>query len=194
MSKVIGNLQQRIAEVRFAEGVEKVEHVPYSTGDQFWVRFSRTIDMKRLEEIVGKHGYRIVRFASLPSKLPRGLSEVLWDGVSHVVTKDLTGWQKFTSKLGFEPDGIAKLARDLHGPNQIFMAMNEEGIRLLYEYLGLKYAPPPPPTQPKPSAAPAAKPAPPAPPKPPTSQSAVAQPPPTAPGAAPVDEPSASAP
>jgi hypothetical protein len=138
-----------LAELRFIEGIEKVEHVPYPTGDQFWVRFNRPLDLAKLEEIVRKHGYLMIRFATLPSKLPRGIAEMLWDGVTHVIVKNISGWSAFTSKLGFEPEGIAKLARDLHGPFQIFMATEEEGIQLLYEYLGLKYVPPAPP-QPSP--------------------------------------------
>lgn len=167
---MIAELERRINELRFIDGIEKVEHVPYQSGDQFWVRINRPFDLGKLGEIVKKHGYSIVPFAGLPSKLPRGLAELLWDGVTHVITKGITGWSEFTSKVGFEPDGIAKLAIDLHGPHRIFIATNEEGIQLLYEYLGVKYVPPaPPPPKPaapaKPVAPAAAKPAQPATPK-----------------------------
>ena len=148
-------LERRLNELRFIPGIEKVEHVPYQTGDQFWVRFNQRIDLGKLDEIAKTHGYALTKFASVPSRLPRGLGELLWDGVTHVIVKRMSGWSRFTSRFGFEPDGIAKLATDLHVSNQIFMATNEEGIQLLYEYLGLKYIPPTPP-------APAAKPPPPA--------------------------------
>jgi len=151
---VIMELERRLNELRHVQGIEKVEHVPYQTGDQFWVRFNQRIDLGKLDELARKHGYVMTKFASVPSKLPRGLGELLWDGVTHVIVKRISGWSRFTSRFGFEPDGIAKLATDLHGSNQIFMATNEEGIELLYEYLGLKYIPPTPP-------APAAKPVPP---------------------------------
>ena len=153
---MIGDLQRRIIELRFLTGIEKVEHVPYSTGDQFWVRFNQPLDLAKLQEIVKKHNCRIVKFAGLMSKLPRGLSEMLWNGVTDVVVKKISGWAELTSSLGFEPEGIAKIASDLHGPQEIFIATQEEGIQLLYEYLGLTYtAPPPPLPPPKPAAAPA---------------------------------------
>lgn len=142
---MVGDLERRLVELRFIEGIEKVEHVPYRTGDQFWVRFNSPLDLGKLENLVNKHGYIMVRFATLPSKLPRGLSEMLWDGVTHVIAKKMSGWSKFTSSLGLEPEGIAKIVDDLHGQYQIFIATTEEGVQLLYEYLGLKYVPPAPP-------------------------------------------------
>jgi hypothetical protein len=155
-------LQTRLNELRFVDGIEKVEHVPYPTGDQFWVRFNRHIDFKKINELAKKRGYTMMKFGGLPSKLPGRLVEVLWDGVNHVIAKNPNVLVKLTASLGIEPDGVAKIATDLHGPYQIFMAMNEEGIQLLYDYLGLKYVPPPPPP-PKPvvpakPAIPAAKP------------------------------------
>ena len=152
---MVGDLERRLVELRFIEGIEKVEHVPYPTGDQFWVRFNRPLDFGKLENIAKKHGYLMVRFANLPQKLPRGLSEMLWDGVTHVIAKKISGWSKFTSTLGFEPGGIARIANDLHGQYQIFMATAEEGVQLLYEYLGLKYVPPAPPPPVAPAKAPA---------------------------------------
>ena len=157
---VIADLERRVNELRFVEGIEKVEHVPYETGDQFWVRFNRPLDLRKLDEVVKKHDYVMLKFATIPSKLPRGLAELLSNGVTHIITKRISGWLKFTSSLGFEPEGIAKLAVDLHGPYQIYMAAEEEGIRLLYEYLGMKYVPPAPrlATPVKPTTQPVAKP------------------------------------
>ena len=147
----MSQLEQRLVELRFIDGVEKVEHVPFPTGDQFWVRFDHPFDMQKLEQKARNRGCRVIKFGGLLAKLPRGPSEVLWDGVTHVIVKEISQWSKFISRLGFEPDGIGKIAIDLHNSNQIFMAMNEVGIQLLYDYLGVKYVPPPP----KPSVAPA---------------------------------------
>jgi hypothetical protein len=148
---MIADFQKRVLELRFVDGIEKVEHVPYPSDDEFWVRFNRPLDIKKLEEIARKHGATMVKFGGLPAKLPRHLAELLWDGVSYVIAKKITGWGKLTASLGFEPDGIAKIAVDAHGPYQIFIATQEEGVQILYEYLGLKYVPPPPPP-PKPVA------------------------------------------
>jgi hypothetical protein len=191
LCRVVGDLGRRLVELRFIDGIEKVEHVPYPTGDEFWVRFNRPLDFAQLNRLVTKHRYAMVKFATLPSKLPRGLSEMLWNGVTHVIAKKISGWSKFTSSLGLEPEGIAKIAHDLHGQFQIFIATSEEGIELLYEYLGLKYVPPAPPAAVTPAKAPspaAGKPVPVAP-KPATT-AAPAKPPqpsptqPVSPGAA----------
>jgi hypothetical protein len=164
---MVADLERRVDELRFIDGIEKVEHVPYTTGDQFWVRFNQPLDLMKLDEIARKHGLIMVKFASLPSRLPRGLAEMLSDGVTHIITKRISGWSRFTSKLGFEPDGIAKLAVDLHGPYRVFMTTDEQGIHLLYDYLGLNYTPPTPPVQKpatpiKPTASPPPKPSQPA--------------------------------
>jgi hypothetical protein len=171
MMMVFGEMERRSAELRFIDGIEKVEHVPFSTGDQFWVRFNRPIDLKRLQGVVRSNGCKLIKFGGLPSKLPRKLSEVLWSGVTHVIVKKGGGFEKFTSMLGFEPVGIAKIVTDLHGPYQIYIATNEEGVHVLYDYLGLKYVPPappppkaaPPPKPPTPAAKPPSTPPPPAP-------------------------------
>lgn len=140
----MSQLEQRLAELRFVDGVEKVEHIQFSTGDQFWVRFNRPLDMQRLQRTARDRGCNVIKFGGILAKLPRGLSELLWDGVTRVIVKEISQWSMFISTLGFEPDGIGKVAIDLHGPYQIFMAMNETGIQLLYDYLGVKYVPPPP--------------------------------------------------
>ena len=184
----MSQLEQRLAELRFIDGVEKVEHVRFSTGDQFWVRFNRPLDMQKLQQIVTDRNCRLIKFGGLLSKLPRRLSEVLWNGVTYVIVKEISQWGKITSTLGFEPDGIGKIADDLDGPYQIFMAMNEAGVQLVYDYLGVKYTPPPPPkaAPPKPqttvskptvsSALPAGKPSPSPPPvqKPPAASAETA--------------------
>jgi len=154
---LIEDLQKRVAELRYVDGIEKVEHVPYPSGDEFWVRFDGNLEMKKLEAIARTHGATVVKFGGLPSKLPRPLAEILWDGVEYVIAKRINGWAEFTASLGFEPDGIAKIAADSHGPYQIFIATQEEGVQILYEYLGLKYVAPTPPAKPV------------APPKPPTA-------------------------
>jgi hypothetical protein len=145
---MVEDFQRRVLELRFVPDVEKVEHVPYPTGDEFWVRFDHPLELRKLEDITKKHGAVMVKFGGLPSKLPRALSEVLWDGVSYVITKKVDGWTKLTASLGIEPDGIAKIAEDAHGPYQIYIATQEEGVQLLYDYLGLKYVPPTPPAKP----------------------------------------------
>lgn len=184
---MVADLERRLVELRFLDGVEKVEHVPYQTGDQFWVRFNKPLDSERLQKVLKKHGYSMAKFANIPSKLPKKLAEVLWNGVTLVIAKNISGWSKFKASLGFEPEGIAKIATDLHGPYQIFITTDEAGIQVLYEYLELKYVPPsPPPPKPatpaKPVAPAVARPSPPPgvqrPAVPVSTPPAVAEPPP----------------
>jgi hypothetical protein len=180
---MVGDLERRVNEIRYLDGVEKVEHVPYRTGDEFWVRFNRPLDLNKVNEAAKKYSYQMVRFASLPSKLPRGLAEILWDGVAYVIVRKITALAKLQCSLGFEPQGIAKIAYDLHGPYQIFMANDEDGMKVLYEYLGLRYVPPTPPPKiaapAKPSTPAATRPTSPAP-RPPTPTGPGSAEPPTA--------------
>jgi hypothetical protein len=155
---MVSDIQSRL-DLRFVDGIEKVEHVPYPSDDELWVRFNHPLDMKRLEEVAEKHGATVEKFGGLPSKLPRPLAEIMWDGVNHVIVKKISEWSKLKASLGFEPDGIARIVTDAHGPYQIFIATQEEGVQILYEYLGLKYIPP---QTPKPAAPATAKPLPPA--------------------------------
>lgn len=180
---VFGELERRATELRYIDGIEKVEHVPFQIQDEFWVRFNRPLDMKKMRTAVKSNGGQVVKFGGLPSKLPRKLSEVLWSGVTHVILKKCSEFEKIGASLGFEPPGIAKIVRDLHGPYQIYIANNEDGIHILYDYLGLKYVPPAPPPPPK-VAAPPPKPAPAAA-KPTSAPTTPPKPAPTIPGAAP---------
>jgi hypothetical protein len=141
---MVSDLERRVDELRFLEGIEKAEHVPYPTGDEFWVHFERPLDMARLLETVNKHNLQLVRFGALPSKLPRRIAEMLWDGVMYVILKSIGFAGLLKAFLGIEPDGVAKIARDLHSSDQIFIAKNEEGIEVLYDYLDMKYVPPTP--------------------------------------------------
>jgi len=179
---MVDDFSRRVAELRYVADVEKVEHVAYSTGDEFWVRFNHPLDMEKLEDATKKNGTAMVKFGGLPSKLPRALSELLWDGVSYVITKRIGAWAKFTAALGFEPSGIARIVNDAHGPYQIFIATQEEGVRILYEYLGLKYLPPAPPPKPvvppKPPVTTTVKPTPPAPKPTSPTTATIANPPP----------------
>ena len=139
---MIGDVARRIQELRFLPGIEKAEHVPYPTGNEFWVRFNRSIDMRRLGEVLGRGRYELVKFGSIPSKLPLKLSEPLWNGISYVIVRDIGFIGLLASLFGKEPDGVATIAKDAHSGQPIFITSNEEGMKILYEYLGVKYSPP----------------------------------------------------
>ncbi len=147
-----------------------------SSGPQLWVQFKDKMNKGELKKIAHKHGYRVVGFGAVPSKLPRGLGEMLWNGVTHIITKEHSSLSGLMGLIGFEPKGVAKVARHLHGPNDIYITDSEEGYKILCEYLGIKYEPPPPPpTPPKPAATPAK----------PATPASTTKPPPATPSAAP---------
>lgn len=152
------SLSDEILHILRAEpSVRRVEYVKYAGGNECWVSLheNRRLDMKRLESITAKHGFRIVRFGTLPSKLPRGLGELLWNGVTHVILSEFGALDKLKSSLGFEPEGIARIAEWAHGPYQLFAARTWEGMRILFDYLDIEMPPPPvAPQSPKPATAP----------------------------------------
>jgi hypothetical protein len=169
---MVGDVARRINELRFLEGVEKVEHVPYSDRDEFWVRFNRPIDLRRLAKVVSEHHYELVKFGSFPSKLPSKLDGLVWNGVAYVILRQIGFIGLLAAFFGFEPGGVAKIVKDLQSSQPIFITTNEEGVKILYDYIGLEYTPPTPeptlktgsptkpatqspakPTPPKPSAA-----------------------------------------
>lgn len=138
--------------------IRRVEYVKYPDGNEYWIALQegRRLDMTRIEAVVRKNGFRLARFGSLPSKLPKGLSELVWNGVTHVILKDFAGMDKLKGFLGFEPEGIARIAEWGHGPYQLYASRTWEGLKILFEYLGLEMPePPPPPAPPTPTTAPA---------------------------------------
>jgi len=141
---MVEELDRRIHELRFLAGIEKVEHVPYPTGDELWVRFNESMDMRKLGTALDEDHYELVRFGGLPSKLPSKLGELLWDGVSYVIAKRVGFLGLLTSLFGFEPTGVATIVKDMHSSQPIYITANEEGVKILYHYLGAKYTPPSP--------------------------------------------------
>ena len=143
---MVEDVERRINELRFLDGVEKVEHVPYSDRDEFWVRFNHTIDLRKLAKVVSEHRYELVKFGSFPSKLPGKLDGLMWNGVAYVILRRIGFVGLLAAFFGSEPQGVAKIVKDLQTSQPIFVTTNEEGVRILYDYLGLKYTPPAPAT------------------------------------------------
>ena len=138
---MVGDKERRINELRFLKGIEKVEHVRFPDRDEFWIRFSQPIDLHRLAGVANEYHYEVVKFGGLPSKLPSRLSELLWNGVSYVILRQIGFRGLLASFLGSEPEGVAKVVKDLHSNNHIFITSTEEGVSILYAYLGLTYSP-----------------------------------------------------
>ena len=143
-----GDEERRINEIRYVDGIEKAEHVQFPDRDEFWVRFTQSMNLRRLTRVANGYHYEVVKFGGLPSFLPSRLGELLWDGVSYVILRRIGFRGLFASLLGSEPDGVAKVVKDLHSSQDIFITSNEEGVKILYAYLGLNYSTPTPPQRP----------------------------------------------
>ena len=139
---MVGDEERRINELRFVAGVEKAEHVQFPDRDEFWVRFIDPIDLRRLVRVANEYHYEVVKFGGLPSKLPSRLGELLWNGVSYVIVRRIGFRGLLASFLGSEPEGVAKVVKDLSSSQDIFVTSSEDGIEVLYAYLGLSYSPP----------------------------------------------------
>jgi hypothetical protein len=74
----------------------------------------------------------VVKVGSLPSKLPRSLAELIWDGVTYVVTKDRQPWKP---KFGPDSNSVAKIVRDLATGDTVYRANDDAGLKVLRDYL-----------------------------------------------------------
>ena len=122
-----------VPELRRFRGVKDVEIVPFPSGKELWVVLRDPIDTDRLHRASASLGYAVVKSGSLPSKLPRSLAEMIWDGTTHVVTKHPHGWKKLISTLGSRP--AVKIARDLATGDTVCHINDSDGLAILREYL-----------------------------------------------------------
>jgi hypothetical protein len=122
-----------VSELRRLRGVKDVEIVEFQSGKELWVVLRDPIDIGALERISASFHYNVVKSGSLPSKLPRSLAEMIWDGTTHVVTRHPQGWKKLVSTLGLRP--AAKIARDLATGDTVCQVNDGDGLAILREYL-----------------------------------------------------------
>jgi hypothetical protein len=122
-----------VPELRQLRGVKDVEIVGFPSRKELWVVLGDPVHTDELCKASTSHGYAVVKSGSLPSKLPRSLAEMIWDGTTHVVTKHPHGWKKLISTLGLRP--VVKIARDLTTGDTVFHVNDSDGIAILREYL-----------------------------------------------------------
>ena len=96
--------------------------------------------------MVSEHHYELVKFGSFPSKLPSKLDGLVWNGVAYVILRRIGFIGLLAAFFGSEPQGVAKIVKDLQTSQPIFVTTNEEGVKILYDYVGLEYTPPVPAT------------------------------------------------
>lgn len=130
---MITDPESLVPELRRLRGVKDVEIVGFPSGKELWAVLSDPIDTDALRKVSASLGYAVVKSGSLPSKLPRSLAEMIWDGTTHIVTKHPHGWKKLISTLGSRP--VVKIARDLVTGDTFYHINDSDGLAILREYL-----------------------------------------------------------
>ncbi len=122
-----------VPELRSLPGVKDVDVVQFPSGKELWVILRNPIDPDRLRKASGSLGYTVAKSGWLPSKLPRSLAEMIWDGVTYVITKHPHGWRRLRSTLGVAP--VAKIAKDLATGDTAYHVNDSDGLAILRDYL-----------------------------------------------------------
>jgi len=103
--------------------------------DEAWIRLRVRFDPNKMRKIVEKRGCVMVRFGTIPSAMPRMISEMLWSGTSYVIARRAGLKERLKGLFGIEPAGLAKVSRALHLANYDFITDSQEGLDMLYDYL-----------------------------------------------------------
>lgn len=130
---MIADPESVATELRRLPGVKDIDIVAFPSGKELWVILSDTINIDKLRTASASSGYKVVKSGWLPSKLPRSLAEMIWDGTTHVVTKHPHGWKKLISTLGSRP--VVEIARDLATGDTVYHINDSDGLAILREYL-----------------------------------------------------------
>ena len=121
------------SELRWLPGIKDVEIVQFPWGKELWVVLRDPIHIEKLRKASGELGYTVAKSGSLASKLPRSLAEMIWDGVTHVVTKHPHGWKRLRTAVGLAP--VAKIAKDLATGDTVYQVNDSDGLKILQDYL-----------------------------------------------------------
>jgi len=130
---MIADPESVATELRRLPGVKDIDIVAFPWGKELWVILSDPINITKLRKASASSGHKVVKSGWLPSKLPRSLAEMIWDGTTHVVTKHPHGWKKLISTLGSRP--VVEIARDLATGDTVYHINDSDGLAILREYL-----------------------------------------------------------
>ena len=124
---MITNPESVATKLRRLPGVKDVDVVQFPSGKELWVVLRVPVNGERLGKVSASMGYVAVKSGRLPSKLPRSLAEMIWDGVTYVITKHthVPGEQRYA----------ARLMKDLATGDTIYNAVESDGLKILQEYL-----------------------------------------------------------
>ncbi len=130
---MIADPESVASELRWLPGIKDVDIVRFPSGKELWVILREPINLEKLRKASERLGYTVAKSGSFASRLPRSLAEMVWDGVTHVVTKHPHGWKKLKSTLGLAP--VAKIVIDLATGDTVYQVNDSDGLKILQGYL-----------------------------------------------------------
>lgn len=113
--------------LRPLSGVKDVDVVQFQSGKELWIVLTEPVNLSRLQKISESSGYIVAKQGSFVSKLPRSLAEMIWDGVTCVVTKH--------THVPGKHEHVARVMKDLATGDTIYHIMASDGLEILKEYL-----------------------------------------------------------
>ena len=130
---MITDPQLLVAELREHPRVKDVDIVHFSLGKELWVVLREPVDLSKLQAAAARSGYTVAKVGSFASRLPRSLAEMIWDGVTYVITKHPHGWKKLesTGLRGL----VGRIMRDLATGDTVYHVDDDDGLDILKEYL-----------------------------------------------------------
>jgi hypothetical protein len=124
---MISDPEQVASTLRPLSGVKDVDVVQFPSGRELWIVLRDPINLDRLGRISEGLGYIVARRGLLISKLPRSLAEMIWDGVTYIITKH--------SHVPGRQESVARIIRDLATGDTVYHTIHSDGLRILQEYL-----------------------------------------------------------
>lgn len=124
---MISDPESIAAALRPLSGVKDVDIVQFQPGKELWIVLREPVNLTRLRRASGSLSYIVERRGSWVSKLPRSLAEMIWDGVTYVVTKH--------THVPGKHEYAARVMKDLATGDTIYHIMTTDGLEILKEYL-----------------------------------------------------------
>lgn len=113
--------------LRPLSGVKDVDIVGFPSGKELWVTLRSPIDLERLVLVSDLLGFTVIKHGVWVSKLPRSLAELIWDGLTYVVTRRSHAPEKHES--------AAQIRKDLATGDTIYQVVDDLGLTILQDYL-----------------------------------------------------------
>ncbi len=124
---MLGDPESVARTLRPLAGVKDLDIVGFPSGKELWVTLGDPVDIDRLAEVSDHLGFTVVRRGVWVSKLPRSLAELIWDGLTYVVTRH--------THIPGKHEPAAQIMKDLATGNMIYHAIDDYGLTILQEYL-----------------------------------------------------------